>query len=320
MKAIEVSSYGDPSALAYKEVPDPTIEPDQLLVRVLAAGVNYIDTYQRSGSYPMALPFIPGLDGSGEVVAVGSDVAGIAPGDLVAWPSTPSSYAELIAVPANRAVKIPSGMDPEIAAASMLQGMTAHYLVTDTFKIAPGSTALVHAAAGGVGLLLTQLIHSRGGEVIATASTPEKSAIALAAGADQVIAYEGFAKRVREITNGRGVDVVYDGVGKTTFDESLESLSRRGLMVLYGAASGAVPEFNLQRLNALGSLYVTRPTLADYIATDAELNLRAGELFDAIQSGTLKFKIGGRYRLEEASKAHSDLEGRKTSGKLLLIP
>lgn len=319
MRAIQVSSHGGVEELKLVELEPPSPSSGELLVKVLAAGVNYIDSYQRSGSYPMQLPFIPGLDGCGEVIGVGSEVADYALGDLVAWPASPASYAEQVVIAANRAVSVPKQLDPELAAAAMLQGMTAHYLVNDTFRITPGATALVHAAAGGVGLLLTQLIKNLGGRVIATCSTEEKSAIALAAGADQVFSYQDFASRIREVV-ADGVDVVYDGVGKATFDQSLGSLKRRGMMVLYGAASGPVPDFDLQRLNRMGSLFITRPTLFDYIATDEELQRRAKELFDDMANNKLEFKIGGRYPLEEASRAHSDLEQRKTSGKLLLIP
>lgn len=320
MKAIQVKAHGGPEQLHYIDAPEPELTETGLLVQVLAAGINYIDTYQRSGTYPMELPFIPGLDGSGEVIAVGSQVSGFSSGDLVAWPSSASSYAEQILIPANRAVRVPKGLDPEIAAAAMLQGMTAHYLVNDTFRVQSGTRCLVHAAAGGVGLLLTQMIRNLGGVVFATASTPEKIALAKAAGANQVFEYEDFAKKVREATDGLGVDVVYDGVGKTTFNQSLESLARRGMMVLFGGASGPVPDFDLQRLNRLGSLFITRPTLADYIATDAELQKRASDLFADLAAKKLSFKIGARYPIADAAKAHSDLENRRTSGKLLLIP
>lgn len=319
MKGIQVSAFGGPEKLVYRDLPEPVLRPGEILVRVKVAGVNYIDTYQRSGSYKMELPFIPGLEGAGEIAEVGSDVKGLSVGDLVAWPSSASSYAELVALPANRVVPVPGGMSLELATAAMLQGMTAHYLVRDTFKVGPGTTALVHAAAGGVGLLLTQMIRTLGGMVIATASTVEKRSIALEAGANHVLSYENFAESVREITNGQGVDVVYDGVGLTTFSQSLESLRRRGLMVLFGAASGPVPPFDLQRLNQLGSLFITRPTLADYISSEAELRSRADEIFGWVASGQLKLKVGARFPISEAASAHQALESRSTSGKVLLL-
>lgn len=319
MKAIQVSAFGGPEKLVYRDLPEPVLRPGEILVRVKVAGVNYIDTYQRSGSYKMELPFIPGLEGSGEIIEAGSDVEGLSIGDLVAWPSSASSYAELVALPADRVVPVPKAMSLEVATAAMLQGMTAHYLVRDTFKVGPGTTALVHAAAGGVGLLLTQMIRTLGGMVIATASTVEKRSIALEAGANHVLSYENFAESVREITNGQGVDVVYDGVGLTTFSQSLESLRRRGLMVLFGAASGPVPPFDLQRLNQLGSLFITRPTLADYISSEAELRSRADEIFGWVASGQLKLKVGARFPISEAASAHQALESRSTSGKVLLL-
>jgi NADPH:quinone reductase len=320
MKAIQVSSFGGPEVLSYQDLPEPKAQAGEILVRVQVAGVNFIDTYQRSGSYPMQLPYIPGLEGAGEVVEVGEEVSGISVGDRVAWPSCPSSYAELVALPANRVVIVPDGIDLETATAAMLQAMTAHYLVRDTFKVVPGSTCLVHAAAGGVGLLMTQMIRDLGGVVIATASTEEKRATALGAGANHVISYEDFGQSVRDLTEGKGVEVVYDGVGKTTFDQSLESLARRGLMVLFGAASGAVEPFDLQRLNRLGSLFITRPNLADYIASEQELRNRAEEIFDWMSKGVLSLKIGARFPLSEAAKAHTALQSRITSGKVLLIP
>jgi NADPH:quinone reductase len=319
MKAIRVHQYGGPEVLEFEDIAAPEPFADQILVRVIAAGVNYIDTYQRSGAYQMQLPFTPGMDGAGEVIAVGEQASGCAVGDLVAWPSALGSYAEQIALPANRAVKVPAGLEPQLACAAMLQGMTAHYLVTDTFRVEPGTTALVHAAAGGVGLLLTQMISSRGGKVIATTSTADKAEAALAAGASHTISYDRFDEQVRELTEGRGVDVVYDGVGATTFERSLISLRKRGLLALFGAASGPVPPFDLQALNRLGSLYVTRPTLADYIEGD-DLARRASDIFGDLAAGRLKFKIGGSYALRHAAEAHSDLQDRKTSGKLLLLP
>jgi len=320
MKAISVSQYGGPDVLEYVTLPTPEPFADQVLVRVLAAGVNYIDTYQRSGAYPMPLPFTPGMDGAGEVVAVGDQVTDLSVGDIVAWPSAVGSYAEYIAVAANRVVSVPEGLDPAVACASMLQGMTAHYLINDSYRVQAGTVALVHAAAGGVGLLLTQMISARGGTVIATASTREKLDTALAAGASHAIEYDRFDEQVRELTDGQGADVVYDGVGASTFERSLASLRRRGMLVLFGAASGPVPPVDLQILNRMGSLYLTRPTLADYIVTRAELESRAGDIFSQLVTGRLNFKIGGSYSLERAQDAHRDLQSRKTSGKLVLKP
>ena len=320
MKAISVSQHGGPEALELVTLPTPEPFADQVLVKVLAAGVNYIDTYQRSGAYQMQLPFTPGMDGAGEVVAVGEQVTDISVGDTVAWPSAVGSYAEYIAIAANRVVSVPEGLDPAVACASMLQGMTAHYLINDTFRVQAGTVALVHAAAGGVGLLLTQMISARGGTVIATASTHEKLDAALAAGASHALDYDRFDEAVRELTDGQGADVVYDGVGATTFERSLASLKRRGMLVLFGAASGPVPPVDLQILNRMGSLYITRPTLADYIVTRAELESRAGDIFSQLVTGRLNFKIGGSYSLERAQDAHRDLQSRKTSGKLVLKP
>jgi NADPH2:quinone reductase len=320
MKAISVSQHGGPEVLELVTLPTPEPFADQVLVKVLAAGVNYIDTYQRSGAYQMQLPFTPGMDGAGEVVAIGEQVTDISVGDIVAWPSAVGSYAEYIAIAANRVVSVPEGLDPAIACASMLQGMTAHYLINDTFRVQAGTVALVHAAAGGVGLLLTQMISARGGTVIATASTREKLDAALAAGASHALEYDRFDEAVRELTDGQGVDVVYDGVGATTFERSLASLKRRGMLVLFGAASGPVPPVDLQILNRMGSLYITRPTLADYIVTRAELESRAGDIFSQLVTGRLSFKIGGSYSLERAQDAHRDLQSRKTSGKLVLKP
>jgi NADPH2:quinone reductase len=320
MKAISVSQHGGPEVLELVTLPTPEPFADQVLVKVLAAGVNYIDTYQRSGAYQMQLPFTPGMDGAGEVMAVGEQVTDIKVGDIVAWPSAAGSYAEYIAIAANRVVSVPAGLDPAVACASMLQGMTAHYLINDSYRVQSGTVALVHAAAGGVGLLLTQMISARGGTVIATASTREKLDAALAAGASHALDYDRFDEAVRELTDGQGVDVVYDGVGATTFERSLASLKRRGMLVLFGAASGPVPPVDLQILNRMGSLYITRPTLADYIVTRAELESRAGDIFSQLVTGRLSFKIGGSYSLERAQDAHRDLQSRKTSGKLVLKP
>jgi NADPH:quinone reductase len=320
--AIQVRATGGPEVLELEQVEAPEPGPGDLLVSVAAAGVNYIDVYQRSGLYPMTPPFTPGAEGAGTVVAVGSDVTGFAEGDHVAWASAPSSYAQLVKVPATAAFRVPEGVDDEIAAAAMLQGLTAHYLVTSTYAVKPGDTVLVHAAAGGVGLLLVQLAKFRGGKVIGTVSTPEKEALAREAGADEVIRYTetDFAQAVAGITGGVGVAAVYDGVGKTTFDGSLSSLARRGVLALFGASSGPVPPVDPQRLNAAGSVFLTRPTLVHHIATPEEYQWRCDELFAAIAAGRVSVRVGGRYPLVNARRAHEDLEARRTTGKLLLLP
>ncbi len=322
MKAVLVSQHGGPEVLAYSDVPEPEITPSELLVRVAAAGINYIDTYQRSGIYAMTLPYTPGLEGAGTVLEVGSEVTGFAVGDTLAWTSQLGSYAEVVALDASKAVSVPSGIEPTQAAQAMLQGITAHYLITSVFEIKPGTTALVHAAAGGVGLLLCQMISARGGTVIGTVSTEAKAAAASAAGAAHVVRYdkEDFTTRVRELTGGIGVNVVYDGVGASTFEGSLRSLTPRGMMVLFGQASGPVGSFDPQILNSLGSLSLTRPSLMNFIQTREELQWRASEVFDAMLSGDLTMTLGGSYPLSEAAQAHRDLEGRKSSGKLILIP
>lgn len=321
MKAIVVSQQGGPEVLTYSDAPDPVITPTGLLVKVAASGINYIDTYQRSGIYPMTLPYTPGLEGAGTVLEVGSEVTGFAVGDTVAWTSQLGSYAEVVALDASKAVSVPSGLELTQAAQAMLQGITAHYLITSVFEIKPGTTALVHAAAGGVGLLLCQMISTRGGTVIGTVSTEAKAAAASAAGAAQVIRYdqEDFTTRVREVTDGIGVDVVYDGVGASTFEGSLRSLKPRGMMVLFGQASGPVGSFDPQILNSLGSLSLTRPSLMNFIQTREELQWRASEVFEAMLSGDLAMTLGGSYPLSEAAQAHRDLEGRKSSGKLILV-
>ncbi|GAA2359006.1 quinone oxidoreductase [Saccharopolyspora halophila] len=322
MRAIRVTANGGPEVLEETEAKAPEPGSGQLLVRVAAAGVNFIDTYQRSGIYSMQLPFIPGSEGAGEVIAVGPDVTGHSVGDRVAWASAPGSYAEQVLVPAGQAVAVPDGVDQRTAAAAMLQGLTAHYLVTSTYPIRTGETALVHAAAGGMGLLLTQLIKSRGGNVLGTVSTGEKEKLARQAGADEIIRYTeaDIAAEVDDLTDGRGVDVVYDGVGKSTFDASLASLRPRGMLVLFGAASGPVPPLDPQKLNSAGSVFLTRPSLGHHLLTRKELEWRAGDLFSWIGSGALTIRIGATYSLGEARSAHEDLEGRRTTGKVLLIP
>lgn len=320
--AVLVRATGGPEVLTLDEVDAPEPGIGELVVSVGAAGVNYIDTYHRRGQYPRDLPFVPGNEGAGTVVAIGHDVTGHAVGDHVAWASAPGSYAQQVAVPATAAYKVPDGVDDETAAAAMLQGLTAHYLVTSTYAVKPGDTVLVHAAAGGVGLLLTQLAKARGGKVIGTVSTAEKEALAREAGADEVIRYTetDFAEAVSDLTGGVGVAVVYDGVGRDTFDKSMTSLARRGVLALFGASSGPVPPVDPQRLNAAGSVFLTRPTLVHHIATPEEFQWRCDELFSAISGGRISVRVGGRYPLADARTAHEDLEGRRTTGKLLLIP
>jgi NADPH2:quinone reductase len=320
--AVVVRATGGPEVLELGQVEVPAPGPGRLLVDVTAAGVNYMDVYQRTGLYPVDPPFTPGAEGVGVVGAVGPDVTGFAVGDHVAWADAPGSYARQAIVPAEKAFPVPDGVADEVAAAAMLQGLTAHYLVTSTFPVKPGDTVLVHAAAGGVGLLLVQLVKSRGGKVIGTVSTAEKEELARAAGADEVVRYTetDFVEEVARITGGVGVAAVYDGVGRDTFDGSLASLATRGTLALFGASSGPVPPVDPQRLNAGGSLFLTRPTLVHHIATPEEFRWRCEELFDAISADRVDVRIGGRYPLAEARTAHEDLEGRRTTGKLLLVP
>ena len=323
MRAAQVSRTGGPEVIEIVELDDPVPGEGELLVDVAAAGVNYIDTYFRGGTYPKDTPFVLGLEGVGTVRAVGPSASGFAVGDRVAWAEASGSYAERVAVPAARAVAVPEEVTDEQAVGALLQGMTAHFLVTSTYPVARGDAVLVHAAAGGVGLLLTQLATERGARVIATVSTAEKAALASDAGAAEVIRYdqvEDLAAEVRGLTGGAGVAVVYDGVGRDTFDASLASLRVRGMLVLFGAASGPVPPVNPQNLNAGGSLYLTRPTLFHYVGTRAELEYHAGEVFAAVADGTLDVRIGHRYPLTEAARAHEDLQARRTTGKLLLLP
>jgi NADPH2:quinone reductase len=322
MRAIVVSELGGPEVMVAAERDDLKAGPGQLVVRVAAAGVNFMDIYQRTGigNYKTPTPYTPGGEGAGTVLAVGQGVTDVAVGDQVAWAGSPGSYAEQVVMPAQNAVPVPNGIDLKVAAAVMLQGMTAHYLCNSTFPVAEGNITVVHAAAGGVGLLLTQMIKRRGGVVVATTSTREKAALAQRAGADHVTTYEEFAEAVRRVSGERGADVVFDSVGKATFDASLSALRPRGMMVLYGGSSGQVPPFDLQRLNSGGSLYVTRPTLVHYMADRAELLWRAGDLFEWIAKGELDVWIGGEYPLADAARAHEDLAARRTTGKLLLIP
>jgi NADPH2:quinone reductase len=322
MKAIQVKQPGGPEALELVDLPVPQPKANEAVVRLSASGVNFIDVYFREGRYKSALPFIVGQEGAGVVSAVGSEVKSVQVGDRVAWTGLQGAYAEYAAVPADRLVSIPDGVTDQQAAAAMLQGMTAHYLSHDTYPLKRGETALVHAAAGGVGLLLVQMAHNIGARVIATVSTDEKANLAREAGADEIIIYthHDFETETRRLTDGKGVHVVYDSVGKTTFEKGLNVLRPRGMMVLFGGSSGAVPPFDLIVLSQKGSLYVTRPTLAAYIATREELLARSGAVFAMMASGKLKLRIEHTYPLAEAQRAHRDLEGRKTTGKLLLIP
>ncbi|MGH3911074.1 MAG: quinone oxidoreductase family protein [Pseudonocardiaceae bacterium] len=323
MRAILITETGGPEVLRLAELPDPEPGPGQVLVEVAASGVNFIDTYHRSGLYPMPLPFIPGEEGAGTVIGAGPGVDDVAVGERVAWATNPGSYAELALVTVEKTVPVPDGVDLDTAAGSLLQGMTAHYLTVSVHPVQPGETLLVHAAAGGMGLLLTQMATARGGRVIGTVSTPEKERLARAAGAAEVIRYtelDDVAGEVRRLTDGAGVAAVYDGVGASTFDASLAALLPRGMLALYGAASGPVPPLDPQRLNSAGSVFLTRPSLRHYTATREELTWRAGEVFDAIREGSLQITVGGRYPLADARCAHTDLQGRRTTGKQLLLP
>jgi NADPH:quinone reductase len=322
MKAIRIHAPGGPEALTFDDVAEPTPGAGQAVVKLAAAGVNYIDVYFRTGAYKAPLPLGIGLEGAGTVTAVGAGVTDVRVGDVVAWTGVPGSYAQLAAVPADRLVKLPAGVEPKNGAAAMLQGMTAHYLVKSSYPLKKGDTCLVHAAAGGVGLLLCQMGKMLGATVIGTVSTEEKASLAKGAGADHVILYskQDFEPEVKRITGGRGVDVVYDGVGVTTFDKSLNSLRPRGFMILFGAASGPVPPLDLQVLNVRGSLFLQRPSLNHHIAAREELVQRAGEVLGWIRDGKLKLRIEHQFPLAQAAEAHKALEGRKTTGKILLMP
>jgi len=320
MQAIQVSQVGGPEVLTPVDLPVPSPKPNEALVNIKAAGINFIDVYFREGRYPTSLPFVNGQEGAGVVTEVGSDVTTLQPGDRVAYTSALGSYAEYAAVPADRLVKIPDELDFEQAAAAMLQGMTAHYLVHSSYPLKKGETALIHAAAGGVGLLLVQMAKKIGARVIATAGTQEKAQLARDAGADECIVYTeaDFEAETKRLTDG--VHVVYDGVGKATFDKDLNVLRPRGYLVLFGGSSGAVPPFDLIKLSQKGSLFITRPTLAHYTATREELEWRASDVLQSIARGELKLRIHKVYPLADAEQAHRDLEGRKTTGKLLLKP
>jgi len=322
MKAIQVQKYGGPEVLTLADVEAPKPAPNQALVEIRAAGVNYIDIYYREGRYPVPPPFINGQEGAGVVSALGSEVTTLQVGDRVAYTGVPGSYAEYAAVPADRLVKIPEKIDFRHAAAAMLQGMTAHYLCRTTYPLKPGDVALVHSAAGGVGLLLVQMSKTLGARVIGTVSTPEKAKLAREAGADETILYtqQDFEAETKRLTDGKGVHVVYDGVGKDTFEKDLNVLRPRGYLVYYGASSGPVPPFELNRLAPKGSLFVTRPTLLHHIASREDLEKRSADVLGAVASGELKLRIEHVYPLANAEQAHNDLEGRRTTGKLLLIP
>ena len=319
MRAIRVHELGGPEVLVLDEVPDPEPRVGTVLVRLEATGVNFVDVYHRTGLYPRDLPFVPGSEGAGVVVESGDDA--FEPGDRVASPQLPGAYAEMVAAPAGALVPIPNEVETETAAAVMVQGITAHYLLNSTCDLEPGDWCVVHAAAGGVGLLLTQMARAHGVRVLGTASTQEKAKAAAAAGAEVTVVHSDrdFAQVAREVTEGRGVRAVFDGIGKDTFDRSLDSLARRGHMVLYGQASGVVPPMDPRRL-AKGSLFLTRPGIADYTATREELLWRAEDVLAAVRSRTLDVHVHDRYPLADASRAHEDLQSRKTTGKLLLVP
>ncbi len=319
MRAIQIETTGGPEVMELVDVPTPKPGAGQVLVKIEASGVNFIDTYLREGRYPAQLPFIPGQEAAGTVVELGAEVSGFAVGDRVAWNGTRGTYAEFACAPAEDLLKIPEGMSFQQAAAVLLQGLTAHYLAHDTHAIRAGETVLIHAGAGGVGLLLTQMAKRLGARVLTTVSTEEKAELSREAGADKVVLYttDSFVEEVKRQTDGEGLPVVYDSVGKTTFEDSLKCLRPRGLLALYGASSGAVPPMDPIRLMT-GSLYLTRPTLKDYVRTRSELEHRAADVFDCVARGELQVRIGATYPLENAAQAHRDLAGRKTTGKVLL--
>ena len=323
MRAVIVEQPGGPEALTLVERETPQPGPGEVRVDLAAGGVNFIDIYQRSGAYKLPLPFVGGNEGAGTVSEVGEGVTGVAPTDRVAWAMTPGSgYAEQVLVPASRLVPVPEAVDLEVAAATMLQGMTAHYLVNSTFEAREGQTAVVTAAAGGVGLLLCQMLRDKGVRVIGTVGSEEKAELARANGASETVLYRevDLATEVERLTDGQGVHVVYDGVGKDTFEAGLSVLRPRGMMVLFGAASGPVPPVDPQLLNSAGSLYLTRPSLAHYATEREELLQRASEVLGAVAEGRLQVRVGGRYPLADARRAHEDLEGGRTTGKLVLVP
>jgi NADPH2:quinone reductase len=322
MKAIRIHSHGGPEVLRQEDVPVPVPGPGQALIRIEAAGVNFVDIYHRSGLYPVPLPCTLGQEAAGVVTAVGPGVVGVTVGDRVAYTDVPGACAESAAVPAERLVPLPAGVTARQAAAVLLQGITAQYLTASTYPLAQGDICLVHAAAGGVGLLLCQMAKRRGARVIGTVSTEAKAALARAAGAGQVILYtqQDFEPEVKRLTRGSGVQVVYDSVGKTTFDKSLNCLARRGMLVLYGQSSGPVPPFDPQLLNRKGSLFLTRPSLSHYVATREELLQRAGQVLSWVADGSLTVRVGREYPMAEAADAQRALAARETTGKLLLLP
>ena len=318
--AIVAAAPGGPEVLELVQIPMPIPGAGELLIKVAAIGVNFIESYQREGVYPVPFPFTPGAEAAGKVVEVGPGVVDFAVGDRVATAEGINCYAQYALIPADKALRVPSAVPLDVAAALPLQGMTAHYLMNSTYRVEPGQTVLLHAGAGGVGLLLTQMLKEREARVITTVSTDEKEELSRAAGADSVLRYADFAAQVRELTDGVGVDVVYDGVGKDTFDGSLASLRTRGTLVLFGGASGQVPPFDLQRLNSGGSLTVTRPKLGDYLLNAPARVWRSTEVFNAAAAGHLTARIGMRFPLADAGAAHTALQGRKTTGKVILEP
>jgi len=322
MRAIRIQQFGGPEAMGLEDLPTPKPGDGQALVRIEAAGVNFIDVYQRTGLYKNPLPYGLGLEGAGVVEAVGGGVTTVRVGDRVAWTGIPGSYATHNVVPADKLVTLPAGVDARAGASAMLQGMTAHYLAHSTYPLKAGDTCVVHAAAGGVGLLLCQMAKRAGARVIGTVSTEEKAKLAREAGAHDVILYtrQDFEAEAKRLTGGKGVQVIYDSVGKDTFEKGFNCLAMRGYMVLYGASSGPVAPLDPQALNAKGSLFLTRPSLFHYTATREDLAKRAGDVLGWIQKGELKLRIGATFPLAEAAKAHQDLEGRRTTGKVLLIP
>jgi NADPH2:quinone reductase len=323
MKAIQVQKTGGPEVLTLVDLPVPKPKANEAVVKIAASGVNFIDVYFREGRYPSALPFVDGQEAAGTITEVGSDVKSVKPGDRVAYSNVIGTYAEFAAVPADRLVHVPEKITDQQAAAAMLQGMTAHYLCHTTYQLKKGDTALIHAAAGGVGLLLVQMAKNIGARVIGTAGSEEKARLARDAGADEVIVYanQDFEAETKRLTDGKGVHVVYDGVGQTTFDKGLNVLRPRGHMVLFGASSGPVPPVDpIKQLMAKGSLTLTRPSLIHYVSTREDLQQRAGDIFSMVGAGKLKLRISQTYKLEEVQQAHRDLEGRKTTGKILLVP
>ncbi|WAJ47278.1 quinone oxidoreductase [Mycobacterium sp. Aquia_216] len=324
MHAIEVSETGGPEVLRYVDTSQPSPGQGELLIKAEAIGVNFIDTYFRSGQYPRELPFVLGSEVCGTVVALGEGAEDFSVGDRVASAAASGAYAEFAIAPAHLTAKVPEGVTSEVAASVLLKGLTAHYLLKSVYPVQAGDAVLVHAGAGGVGLILTEWAHLLGARVISTVSTPQKAELSRKAGADEVLAYPDdaaqFGQQIRDLTEGLGVAAVYDGVGATTFDASLASLAVRGTLALFGAASGPVPPVDPQRLNAAGSVFLTRPTLAHFMRTGQEFNWRADELFDAVASGAINIEVGGRYPLAEATRAHQDLQGRKTAGSIVLLP